>query len=135
MDTIIAMRGIEPESVPIELAEDAAFDALLKIFAEPQPQTRCHAKRHRSSCTTDARDDSCAKKKERTYVEAARRDSSVDEESCQIRKRKMVVGASSSISVIVERSTTNGAEIYVGTTEGDPSITIAGYGKPYLPTY
>ena len=32
IDTILQMRGTEPESVPIELEEDIALDALLKTF-------------------------------------------------------------------------------------------------------
>ena len=92
------------------------------------------AKKHHSSRTTDAGDDASTRNKERTNLEAARRASLADEEACLIREREMVAGASSSTPVIGERSTTSGAEIELGTTEGDPSKTVTGSGKLDTPT-
>ena len=72
--------------------------------------------------------------KERTYLEDASRASLIDEETLLMRAREIVVRASSSRPETSERSTTDGVDIYVGTTEGDPSTNIAGYGKSDLPT-
>lgn len=94
----------------------------------------CHTKRHSSSRTTEARDNAHVRKRERTDLEAARRASSVGEEAHKIRSRGMAAGASSSILVTGERTTTDGAEIDVGTAKGDPSIDVAGSGKLNPPT-
>lgn len=88
-----------------------------------------HVKRHCSSCTTDAGDDARARKKESTNLKAARRVSLAHEEAHQISAREMVFGASSSIQVIGERITTDGAEIAVGTIEGDPSTDVRVLGN------
>ena len=42
----------------------------------------------------------------------------------------MAIGASSSRLEVVKRSTTEGAEIVVGTTKGVPTTEIAGSRKP-----
>lgn len=103
-------------------------------FVEPSCKHYVHAKRHRSRCTIEVGSDSRARKKERTYLECARRASFVDKEALKITARGIATGAFSSIPVTSERSTTDGVDIYVGTTEGDPSTNIAGYGKSDLPT-
>lgn len=54
----------------------------------------------------------------------------VDEEDLQIRARKMAIGASTSIPLTVEMSTTDCVEIFVGTTEADPSTDVVGSTKP-----
>lgn len=58
-------------------------------------------------------------KKDRTDLEAVRRDSLAYEDACQIRSREMEVEESSSIPVISERITNDGEEIDVGTTQGN----------------
>ena len=78
-----------------------------------------HDKRHCSSHTADAGDDAPLRNKERIYLEAARRASLTDVKAHQIRNREISAGASISLPIIGERSTTNGGEIDVGTTEGD----------------
>lgn len=47
----------------------------------------------------------------------------------------MVTGAFSSVLVIADRSTTDGADVNVGTTEGHPSVYLAGSEKLYKPTF
>lgn len=120
--------------MPIKLAEDTVLYTLFKIPAEPQSEPRGHAKRHRSNHTTETRDDARAMMKEKTDLEAATRASLIDEEARQMRAREMVVGASSSIPVTGEMSTTKGAEIDVCTTESDPSTVAAGSEKSNPPT-
>ena len=66
------------ESVPIGIAEKTMLHLLFKPFAERQSEPCGHAKRHRSSSTTDARLDARARKKERADLEAARRASLAD---------------------------------------------------------
>ena len=66
------------------------------------------------------------RKKDRTNLHATRRALLTDKEARQIRVREMVIGASSSIPVISERTTTNVVTIDVG----DPNILVAGSGKP-----
>ena len=52
-----------------------------------------------------------------------------------MRDRELAFGASSSRYEVVQRSTTDGASIVVGTTEGEPSTDDdAGCGKPYSST-
>ncbi len=43
--------------------------------------------------------------------------------------REIAIGASSYRPVSGERSSTDGADITVGTTEGGPSINVTGFGK------
>lgn len=130
VDYILEMRGASLESVPIDLVEDTMINAFLIPYAEPQPQPCGHFKRHYSSRTTEAGDDARARKKKRTNLVAAMKAFFVDEEDLQIRARKMAIGASSSISLTVEMSTTDCVEIFVGTTEADPSTDVVGSTKP-----
>lgn len=75
-----------------------------------------------------------SRKSVRTELERTRRASLADEEIHRQRAVEMDSGASSSISTTGERSTTDGAEMDVGTTEGDPSTAVAGYRKSDPPT-
>ena len=61
-------------------------------------------------------------------MEATRRASLLDEEARQMGARELAAGASRSIVVVVERRTTEGANIVVQTTEG-VSIEVVGSGK------
>lgn len=45
----------------------------------------------------------------------------------------MAAGLSSSVSVAYDRSTTDGAEVDVGTIEGEQSVYLMGSGKPDPP--
>ena len=107
VDSILEMRGLEPESAPIELAENIILVALFIASTTP-PEPREHAKRHRYSHTTDG-EDARVRNKERTYLEDASRASLIDEETLLMRAREIVVRASSSRPETSERSTTDGA--------------------------
>ena len=62
-----------------------------------------------------------ARKNDRTDLEATMRAFFIDEETHQMRDRKLATAASSSRFKVVERSTSDGAVIVMGTTEGDLS--------------
>ena len=72
MEAILKIRGADPESA-LELAEDMVIDALFKVPAQPQSETRGHSKTHHSSNTTEGVDHSRARKRDRTNLEAVRR--------------------------------------------------------------
>ena len=63
-------------------------------------------------------------------MDAARRASLIDEEAQQMRARELAVGVSSSKLKDVDRSTTEGIDIFVGTTDGGPTTKEASFGKP-----
>lgn len=67
VDDILEKKEPEPETVPIDLAEDKVFDAPFTSPTKPQPEPRGCAKRHRSSRTTEG-EDAHARKKERTAL-------------------------------------------------------------------
>jgi len=70
------MRGPEPETSPVELAEETILAILFTApIVPPDPHER--DKRHHSSRTTDG-EDSRATMKERMNLEAARRASLID---------------------------------------------------------
>lgn len=73
MDATLEVTGTEQKSVPIELDEHIVFDSLFKPYAEPQHKPRVLAKTHYYSRTTNAEDDTHARKKEKTGLEATRR--------------------------------------------------------------
>ena len=54
-------------------------------------------------------------------MESSRRASLINEEAQQMRARELAIGASSSKLEDVEKSTTEGAYIFVGTTDGGPT--------------
>ena len=59
----------------------------------------------------------------------------IDEVTSQMRNRELDVGAYSSRSEVVERSTTNNAAFVVGTTKLNPTNgDVVGSGKPDPPT-
>lgn len=115
VESIMEMRGPEPETSPVELAEDIVLVVVLTTPTTP-PEPREHAKRHRSSRTSSG-EDACSRKKERTDLVAARRASSIDEETHHMMARELANAASSSIPEDVERSTIEGAMIDEGTEE------------------
>lgn len=99
------------------------FAAVFSAFTTT-PRTPCeHAKRHHSEYPTEG-EDVRSKKKERTYLEAERRASLINVETCQLRARELASRASSSILEAIERSSTEGEKIYRGTTEGDTTIEV-----------
>lgn len=78
--------------------------------------------------------DARAKKRERKELEWAKKASFVDEELCKRSALEMVPGASTYVPLIDYRSTTDGAKVAVGTTEGDLGVNLVVYGKPDPPT-
>ena len=67
VDSILEMRGPEPETTPIELVEDTVLVALFTAGTTP-PEPHERAMRHHSSHTTDG-EDARVGKKERTDLE------------------------------------------------------------------
>ena len=53
----------------------------------------------------------------------------IDKETCHLRARELDAGASSSKLEASERSTIEGTEIVVGTTEDFPTIEVTGSRK------
>ena len=104
------MQGAKPEIAPIELTKETVLEALFKERTETQPKPRVRSKRHRSSHTTEAGDEACARKRERIELERASKASLEDEEIHQMRELEMVVGASISVLVSGEWCPTYGAE-------------------------
>lgn len=84
------------------------LDTLFKSFVEPLVESWGHTKIHRSSRTNEAGDEAYQNKREWMELELARRESLVDEETRQIRARDMAAGASSYISMINKRITSDG---------------------------
>uniref|UniRef100_M1DJ67 Integrase core domain containing protein n=1 Tax=Solanum tuberosum TaxID=4113 RepID=M1DJ67_SOLTU len=143
-----AITAPHTESAPTTLADDTVIDALfINDIAQPEP-TRARGKRHRSSHVSDTTEDARARKREHQQNEQAIRASILDEDLRQHRARESIIGASSSRptteaitamgddvsitdgAVRVTDSTIDGAVIdNVGTTEGDPSVVPAGFGK------
>lgn len=105
--------------------------AIFTTFTVPPSESRERVKRHHSSRTNEG-EDACGRKKERTYLEASRRDLLLDEAARQMRARELVVGESISRVEVVEMSTTYGADTFVDTTKGVPKKG-AGLGKSDLP--
>lgn len=100
------MKGHEPETKPVELAEDTVLATLFTTM-NAQPEQREGDKLHRSSCNTNG-EDALERKKEKMDLEAERRASLIDEENRLIRARELDAGASSLRLETVERSTTEG---------------------------
>uniref|UniRef100_M1D8Z3 Integrase core domain containing protein n=1 Tax=Solanum tuberosum TaxID=4113 RepID=M1D8Z3_SOLTU len=116
----------------------------LWVDAEKQPDpTRARGKRHRSSHPSETIDDARTRIWERKEEEQARRSSILDEELHQKRALEAAAGASSSVPVRIDVSTTDGAVrvadnttdgdvlVNAGTTEGDPSVDLVGSGYSY----
>ena len=103
---------------------------LFTIFTAPPPPPCEHSKRHCSRENEEAR----SRKKKRTEMESARRDSLVDEEARQMRALELASGACSSRFDDVKRRTTEGADIAADTTDGVPTTDGAGFVKPDPPT-
>lgn len=128
------MRGTDPESDPTELVENSVLDALFNVHTKPMIENHVLHKRPFSIHTTEAGDESCAKKRARKELKWARKSSLVDEEIRQRRDLVMDAWASNSVLTIGDRSTTNGAEDVVGTTEGDLYVDLVGFEKSNPPT-
>lgn len=58
----------------------------------------------------------------------------MDEELCQRRALKMVAGAYSSVPLVDDKSNDYGAEVAVGTIEGDVSVDLVISGNSDPPT-
>nr|XP_010326104.1 uncharacterized protein LOC104649106 [Solanum lycopersicum] len=112
-DNILEMRGTELENAPFEL---------------PPPESCVRAKRHHSSRTING-EDAHARKKEGLYLEASRRASLIGKDTGQMSAREFLAGSFSSRTEAVERRTTKGVEISIGTTEGVPTIEVVCYWK------
>lgn len=64
---ILDLRVPEPKSTPAELAEDTVLTALFTTTTASLPPPCEHAKRHRSSCTSES-EEARARKNERTNL-------------------------------------------------------------------
>ncbi|TMX03793.1 hypothetical protein EJD97_014137, partial [Solanum chilense] len=127
-------EGTEQDIAPIKLAHDTLLVALFKPFAEPPSEPRMCTKRLRSSHTSKAGDEDRSRKRERNVVGHDKLASMVYEDLCQRSAVEMAIVASNSISVVDDRSTTDGAEGAVGTSKGEPSVDLMGFRKPDPPT-
>ena len=78
VDSIMEMRGLENEITPVKLEVTTLVALFTTSTAMPEPRER--AKRHYSSRTIDGYD-AHARKKKRMDLEAARRDSLIDDET------------------------------------------------------
>ena len=90
---ILKMRGYEFKTALVDLVEDTILVSLLSTATTPPEPRKC-AKRPRSSRTIDGYYPR-VRKKERTDIEAVRRDSLLCEETFQMRARELAAGASS----------------------------------------
>uniref|UniRef100_M1DFE2 Integrase core domain containing protein n=1 Tax=Solanum tuberosum TaxID=4113 RepID=M1DFE2_SOLTU len=138
VNAILSTPIVEPQAAPIALADDTVLDALFSGTTEEGLEpTHAKGKRHRSSRTEEEKD----QKRQRRQENEARKVSILDEELRQRRVRESAAGASSSATVVEVppvvkdvMGTTDGAMMDdVGTTEGDPTIVLAGSGKPNPP--
>ena len=129
VENIMEMRGTEPETVRFKIEKDIVLATVFTAHTEPPPKPRSRAKIYLSSRTTEG-EDSRARKKERKDLEASTRAFLIDEETHHIWARELSVWASRSRPETSERSTTDGEEIVVGTTEGGPTTHVVVSGKP-----
>lgn len=86
------------------------------------------------SCTIEG-EDAYAWNKKRTNIETIRLSYLIDKETHYMRNRELDGGASSSKPEVVERSTTEGVEIAVGTTEGDFTTEVTSSRKLDPPSF
>ena len=91
VDYILEMRGAEPETAPVELAENTMFPALFSTPTAPPHEPCKSAKRHHSILTSEG-EDARARKKERIDIEDASRASLTYKETRQMRARELAVG-------------------------------------------
>ena len=91
-DSILEMRGREPNTAPVELTADTMPVALFTTPTAPPPKPHKHAKRNHSSRITKG-DDTRTRKNERTDLEAVTRASMIDEETSHMRDRELDAGA------------------------------------------
>lgn len=117
MDSILEMSGPEPETAPVEIAKDTVIVALFTAPIVAPPKPRECAKQHHYICAFEG-DEAHARKKEWTDLEAARRDSLIDEDTLQIRAQELDAEESSSSVDVVERRIIEGVDTAVGTTDG-----------------
>ncbi|XP_027771477.1 uncharacterized protein LOC114076530 [Solanum pennellii] len=122
VDAILDAWVPKTEATHAESADDMVFAALFQTTAAPPPPPREHAKRHR----TREGDEACARKRERTEFEVARRSSLMDEEAQRMRDHELAAMASSSRIFDVERSTTEGVDIAEDTNDGVPTTEGVG---------
>uniref|UniRef100_M1DNY3 Integrase core domain containing protein n=1 Tax=Solanum tuberosum TaxID=4113 RepID=M1DNY3_SOLTU len=147
VDTILATPALELQVAPSALGDDTVLGALFSgDDAEEQPEPAPRGKRHRSSHKTELTEEEKASKRQRRQEERARKASIIDEQLRQQRTSEMIDGASSSMPVGIDVRTTEGATrvtdsttdgvvlVDAVTTEGDPSVDLAGSGKLDPPT-
>ena len=131
IDMILEARVLESEAPSAEPAEDIVMAALFATSETPPPPPRDHAKR----CRGREEDEARARKKERRYMEAAKRASLVDEEARQIRAVELAVGASSSRNVEIVGGTADSVVDAAYNTEGVHIIEVVGSGEPDPPAF
>ncbi|TMW83857.1 hypothetical protein EJD97_000592 [Solanum chilense] len=108
------------------LLKDTVMEALFATSEIPPPHPQEHAKRRKRRKEDEAR----ARKKERREMEAARRDSLIDEEARQMRAVKSAFGASSSKDVAIAEGTADSAIADEHATEGVHITEVVGSGEP-----
>uniref|UniRef100_M1DQQ6 Integrase core domain containing protein n=1 Tax=Solanum tuberosum TaxID=4113 RepID=M1DQQ6_SOLTU len=146
VDVILEIPANEPEHALMVLSEDTILNALFRVDAETHNDTTCaRGKKHHFSHSSKIVNNAQTRKRERKKEEQARRSSILDEELRQKRVLEAAAGASSSVPVRIDVSTTDGAVrvadnttdggvlIDAGPTEGDPSVDLAGSGYPETP--
>ena len=115
---ILAARVPESEDPSAEPTE-----AIFITSEIPPPPPREHSKTRRVREEYEAR----SWKKERREMEAARRDSHVDEEARLMRAVELAAGASSSRNVEIARGTADSVIDAVDTTEGVQITEVVGF--------
>lgn len=76
------MRATKIETTPLELGDDLVLNTFFNIHVDRTTEQPVHTKRHCSSNTIKAGDETCAKKGERKELRRARQASQLDEELC-----------------------------------------------------
>ena len=129
IDMILEARVPDSEAPSADPVEDTVLTTLFATSKIPPPLPREHAKRRRGPEEDEAR----AWKKERREMEATRRASIADEETCLIRAIESAAGASSSRNVETAGGTTNNAVADEDTIEGVQTTYVVGSGEPDPP--
>uniref|UniRef100_M1DN02 Integrase core domain containing protein n=1 Tax=Solanum tuberosum TaxID=4113 RepID=M1DN02_SOLTU len=148
VDAIFTTLVVEPQAAPSALGDDTVLGALFSGDKVEEQPARARGKKHRFSRHPERTEAEKASRKQRKLDRAAIKASIVDEQLRERRVHEMMAGASSFMpvsevlptgasnlstndgAVRVTDSTTDGVVIGdAGTTEGDPSVDLAGSGK------
>lgn len=66
VDAVLDIRGSDIEIAPTKLTQDTILEALIKAPTESLLELWVRTKRHNSSLTSEANDENCERKSERT---------------------------------------------------------------------